>query len=187
MNDSIFEETYKYEKKENILKNFGINFSYFIEYGIKDKINNENNLLVIFDKTNLAFEIYFIVYYNWFPHIKCFIENNFCNNNHDGFFQIIQKIKKINDLDRKWDIYKHRKWDIFRHNSEKIDLNFDDFILEFLLNNKKIGNVIKNNLVAKENQKLFQCDKCKKNKKQYLNNYLICKEGYLCYLFYYCK
>jgi hypothetical protein len=103
---------YKYQTIKEIIEHHYFNFHYLIP-----EINDENNVLIIDYHWESVWDIYYFLYFDWYPHVKFgyFYENSMVLKD---FFQMMKEVSN----DRKWDIF---------HNQKKINLELNTFILDF--------------------------------------------------------
>jgi hypothetical protein len=152
---------YKYQTIKEILEK-KLKFS----HELINQVGDQNNVIIIQNTEYDIFDIYILYYFDWYPHVQVIHESSLnLYTNHTFFISSIEKIKKTN-IDGKWDIF---------YDHAKANLNFDDFIIQFILKNPIITGSIKTKFITKKNQEIFNCQNCYFNKKIKIKDYLICK------------
>jgi hypothetical protein len=154
-------ENYLKKNSTNATLNLLIHHQKKLSLISKKKININSNFLQYREamQEHRSFIMYFLMYYDWYPHILNFVLFSSLNNVHKIIYFILLENQKLN-----------REWNIFNMN-EYINMSLIQFF-EFLIHHKK--DFVKY-FVTKQQQKQQKCILCNLNQQVQLNeNYFVC-------------
>jgi hypothetical protein len=162
MKNYKFEAIHKFKKIRDIVEMYNY-------HQVLDQIADEKNVLIINNISKRKYEVCFFIYIDWFPHIAVDQTKIFNNGFQIEFFRLLEYISLQDD---------NRKWNIFENN-KKVNLEFEDFIIQFVVKNPNINLVLKNKFISEYLQDSFNCINCEFYSNFKLGEYLICIENSL--------